>query len=364
MPAEKMTLPTGLSEFIGNGHVVDVLRRAIAQDRFPHALILAGPPGIGKSTLAILLARELNCLSPRPEGACGSCSLCRKIMAVLQSRYCQCISPKADQACGGCAACRTRADQHPDVRLIGPEKSTISIEQVRELITEVSYQPFEAKFRVFVLDPAELMRGEAQNSLLKTLEEPPSRTILMLVTANPYLLLQTIRSRSRLLNLGGIPPHQIEDFLVRTRKANPADARLAAIFSHGSLEAALSFDTGDFGETRSQALRFAGLLLARGSFHEASVMISALVKDKDKARFDMWLEAVETILQDAYFAGVAPERVCQLDLQKELAWLAARATRDDIVAGIEAFKKFRRALKGNINRQMGIEAIFLASCLR
>lgn len=357
MPVDRSMAPASLRSFIGNRQVVDILQRALHQDRLPHALIFAGPAGVGKCTLAILLAQQLNCLAQKPDGACGRCSMCRKILAVLQSRYIHCLSPKGEVPCGGCDHCRIMADQHPDIRLVEAEKTTISIDQVRDLIREISYQPFEARVRVVILDPADQMRTEAHNSLLKTLEEPPSRTVIVLVTTNPYLLLQTIRSRSRMLQFGEIPQPQIEEHLVRERGISVAEARLAAIFSHGSLAAALSFDTGQYREARARALGFVDLLLKRGSFTQASALVSGLGKDKEV--FEIWFEAVEAILQDVYFTQIAPERVSQKDLENELADLARSSSRKDVVAAIEALRKLRLALLRNVNRQIALESLFL-----
>ncbi len=357
MPAENPTIPASLPSFIGNRQVVDILQRALRQDRLPHALIFAGPAGVGKCTLAILLAQQLNCLAPTPDGACGRCAMCRKILAVLQSRYIRCLSPKGQMPCGGCEHCRIMADQHPDIRLVEPEKTTISIDQVRDVIKEISYQPFEARFRVVVLDPADQMRTEAHNSLLKTLEEPPSRTVIILITTNPYLLLETIRSRSRMLQFGGIPQPLIEEFLVREKGISAAEAGLASIFSHGSLAAALSFDTGQYREARARALEFVALLLKRGSFAQASALVSGPVKDREI--FDVWLESVEAILQDVYFTQVAPDRVSQRDLSAELTGLARSSLRKEVVAAIEALRKLRLALPRNINRQIALESLFL-----
>ncbi len=362
MPAEHLKVPTSLKSFLGNPQVVDVLWRALEQNRLPHALIFAGPAGVGKCTLAILLAQHLNCLNVSAEGACGHCSMCRKILAVLKSRYLECLSPKGEELCGGCKNCRIFSDQHPDIRLVEPAKTTIGIDQVRELITEISYQPFEARFRVVVLDPADQMRVEAHNSLLKTLEEPPSRTVIVLVTTNPYFLLQTIRSRSRMLQFGEIPPSLIEEYLVRERRLPSEEARLAAIFSHGSLAAALAFDSGQHRDARALALRFVDLLMTRGRFSEASALVAGLAKDR--VVFDIWLDSIEAILQDVYFARVAPHRVSQRDLQTELSRFADSATRTDVVSAIEAFRKLRLALLRNVNRQIALESLFITHTSR
>jgi DNA polymerase III subunit delta' len=233
---------------------------------------------------------------------------------------------------------------------------------VREMITEISYQPFEARYRVVILDPAELMRIEAHNSLLKTLEEPPSRSIIVLVTTNPYLLLQTIRSRSRMLQFGGIPEDLIADYLVRARGRAPEEARVAAGFSQGSLTAALTFDTERYREVRSLALRFVSLLLNRGRFAEASVLVASLGKDKDA--FAMWLESVEALLQDVYFLLVAPERVGQSDMPLELVNISNAASRTAIVSAILAMRRFRQSLKSNVHRQIALESLFLAETSR
>jgi DNA polymerase III subunit delta' len=353
-------LPATLASFLGNRPAVDILRRAVEQERMPHAMIFAGPAGVGKCTLALMLARHLNCPSPTSEGACGRCPTCRRINAVQESRYLACLTPRGELPCGGCMNCRTLADQHPDVRVIQPppDKTTIGIDQVRELIAEISYQPFEARFRVIILDPAEQMKTEAHNSLLKTLEEPPSRTIIILVTTKPYLLLQTIHSRSRRLQFGEIPEREIEEYLVRAGRRSPEEAGLAAVFSHGSLALALSFDTGHFRLARAEALRFVALLLKRGRFTDASAL--AAVQAKDKGAFGLWLEAVEAALQDVYLAQVAPDRVRQRDLQTELAALARAASHEAVVAAVRGVQKLRLALQSNVNRQIALESLFLA----
>ena len=163
-----------------------------------------------------------------------------------------------------------RTKRHPDVRLIEPEKSVISIDQVRDLIDEVAFQPAEARYRVVILDPAGEMQAAAQNSLLKTLEEPASRTVTILVATNPYMLLQTIRSRARMLQFGEIPQDRIERHLIQQEGRAVEEARLAAAISGGSMAAALAVNTEEYRDIRIQALEFVSLLLKRGRFIDVS----------------------------------------------------------------------------------------------
>jgi DNA polymerase III subunit delta' len=315
--------------FLGNTRIVEILRRAVGQERLPHAMIFAGPSGVGKRTLAILLAQIMNCLQRQGINSCGKCASCQKI----------------------------RSGWHPDVRETHPDGAFIKIDQVRNLINEIAYQPFEGRYRIVIFDPADRMRAEAANSLLKTLEEPPSRTIIILVTTNPYLLLETIRSRSRILQFGGIPQPQIEDYLVKVAGRSPADARLTAIFSEGSLGAALAFDTSEYREIRIRALQFARLLLSGGSFAELSALSSVLAKQKDS--FQSWIEAVWAILQDIYYAKVAPQRMGQQDILEDINLISRSTTRSAVLSAMDGIKHIRGALRRNVNRQIALEALFL-----
>lgn len=313
--------------FIGNRRVVEILLKAVEQNRLPHALIFAGPTGVGKRTLALLLAQYLNCIHPENLEPCNSCTSCKKI---------------------------TRGT-HPDVQLILPEGAFIKIEQLRALIEEIAYQPFEGAYRVAILDGADQMR--TPNCLLKTLEEPPSRSILILVTPKPYLLLGTIRSRARVLQFGSIAEDVIAEYLVRHQQCAPDEARLAAVLSNGSLGAALSFDAARNREMRLQALRFITLLLRKASFSEASMLAAGITKDKES--FSSWVEITATILQDVYYAQTAPMRVGQRDIAAELSRLAQMVSHRSLVASIEAIRNLKSSLQQNVNRQLALEALFL-----
>ena len=324
-----MAAPQNMRSFLGNPRVVQILQRALAQDRLPHALIFAGPAGIGKRALAVLLAQRLNCFSPQGEDACGLCPSCQKILAF----------------------------SHPDVRIVTPEGAVIRIEQIRELIGEIAFQPFEGKYRVVILDPAEQMKPETHHSLLKTLEEPVSRTFLILVTTNPYALLLTIRSRCRMLQFGRIPQQQIEEYLAKEGRSKE-EARLAADFCDGSLAAALSFDAKELSRQREQALGFVKLLLGRRGFTEISQSAAVVTKDKDG--FPLWIDSVSALFKDLYFAQVAPDRIAQKDLAEEIRSLAVSASHAQVLSCIEGMNKLRRSLQQNVNRQIALESLYLS----
>jgi DNA polymerase-3 subunit delta' len=241
--------------------------------------------------------------------------------------------------------------------VIEPDGAFIKIEQVRQLIGEVAYQPFEGRYRVAILDGAEQMRQEAANSLLKTLEEPPSRTVMVLVTASPYLLLTTIRSRCRLLQFGGIPEDRIEEYLVACEGWDRREAHVAAEQSQGSLSKALGFDPSARLEARDRAIRFLALLLMRGSFAEASRLIAAAAKDKDT--FGVWLDSVRRELQSLYYAKTAPERAGLNDSPKEMKLLAEAVSAPEVASAIRAVDRLRRGLQFNLNRQIAAESLFL-----
>ena len=348
-----------MDNFIGNRRARNILERAIEQDRLPHAMIFAGPAGVGKCTLALMTAQALNCLAPQNGNACERCAACRRIMAYVESRHKECVKG-ADAACGVCQVCQVRNRRHPDIRLIEPDKKTaISIDQIRDIIAETAFQPLEARYRVVILDPADQMRAEAQNSLLKTLEEPPSRTVMILIATNPYLLLETIRSRARILPFGEIPSEQIAGYLTQKEGKSEPDALLAAALSGGSLGAALEFNTAEYRDVRESALEFVTLLLNRGSFTRAGAIVASITKDKDKDIFRTWIESAEALLRDIYYSGAAASRVGQRDVFEKLRTLRENTKHSHLIRAIEAIRKLRMDLHYNLNRQIALEALFV-----
>src|SRR5258706_3380517 len=185
------------AEVLGHDHVKFVLARLLERGRLPGALLLAGPSGVGKKKLAMEVARALVCDAP------------------------------GDRPCDVCHAClRSAKGIHPDVFRIEPATPTaIKIDQVRDLSREILSRPYEGRARAFVVDDAHLMTEEASNALLKSLEEPPPTSHVMLVTASPQALLPTIRSRCQVLRMGALPAALIEQYLRDKGGLDPEDAQ-------------------------------------------------------------------------------------------------------------------------------------------
>jgi DNA polymerase-3 subunit delta' len=215
-------------EVAGHEHLKALIARAAIRGTLPPSLIFAGPSGVGKAMVALALAQFVNCLSPVGEDACGECKSCRRIAR----------------------------DVHADVLRILPEESgSIKTDQIREAIDRAAYRPFEGRRRVVIIDQAEQMVDNAQDAILKTLEEPPKASTFILVTDAPDTLLPTIRSRCQRLRFGRLSPADVADVLMVSHGYTETDARGAASLSDGSVGKALEEGSEDFVEARGAALQ-------------------------------------------------------------------------------------------------------------
>ena len=225
-------------DVIGHRRIVALLARSVARDSLPPSLVFAGPAGVGKRLTATALAQALNCLKTQ-----------NGVQAVPQDG----LAVPLD-ACGTCAACtRIARGVHPEVLVLEPgDTGSIKIEQVREVVDRASYRPFEGRRRVVIFDEADTLVPAAQNALLKTLEEPPSQSVFILVTARPDVLLPTVRSRCPRLNFRPLSPNEIAGALV-VRGETETAARAVAAAADGSLGRALEATAEDFVQARDVA---------------------------------------------------------------------------------------------------------------
>src|SRR5438105_11514576 len=240
------------SDFQGNSEVVHRLREMLARNRFPQAVILAGPAGSGKYTLALMLAKAMNCLSPpSTEGLpdfCGRCSNCLRIgqSENLDARFAEAFEARDNLRETDKKETRLFVQTHPDVLVVPPDppQMMIKVDQVRRVIETIYYRPGDAKERIYIFTDSCFMR-EAGNALLKVLEEPPEFATIFLLTENPGELLPTIRSRSMIVTLGALPTADLEDYLAKHRPDwNSKQRALVARLCGGAVGRARAFDLG------------------------------------------------------------------------------------------------------------------------
>src|SRR5437764_5008418 len=232
------------SDFHGNAETVTRLRQMLGRDRFPHAIIIAGPRGAGKFTLAQMVAKAMNCLAPPvitdclPD-FCGRCANCARIAEGddLSARFAEAVEARENLREADKRETRILVQAHPDVLIIPPDppQMMIKVDQVRHVTATIYYRPAEARQRVFIFTDSAFMK-EAANALLKVLEEPPEFATLFLLTENAGELLPTIRSRCITLRLTPLPGEEIETDLAKHHPEwKPAQRVLVARLCDGAV---------------------------------------------------------------------------------------------------------------------------------
>lgn len=313
-------------EIVGHDRVKELLSRALAQGRVPPALLLSGPEGVGKRTLALAVARGLLC-DKGPGEPCGECRTCD----------------------------RTGRSIHPDLFLVSPETAAIKIEQVRDAVREIAGLPFEARARVVLIDDAHTMTEQAMNALLKSLEEPPATSHLILVTASPQALLPTIRSRCQTLRLGPLPQALLESHLRERQGLSPAEARLRAALSGGSLGAALAFEAEGYRALRDEILA----MLEKVPGSSAVLRLQWAEKLTETDDIGLALTALRSLLRDAAAAraGSPPERLLNADVADRLLAVGQGPLGARAVALADATEEVRTNLRGNASKPMSMDVL-------
>ena len=356
-----MPLPATFAAFHGNPRTVNDLRAAVAANRLPHSLILAGPRGAGKYTLALLLTLALECErqprdldeTGRPVAAfCGQCRNCTRIAegADLDARIADAVTTREEMRDTDKKDTRVLVQTHPDVLIVPPDppQNLIKVGQIRTVIARAQYVPTEAPARVFILTSSALMK-EAANSLLKLLEEPPDRVHLLLLAENTGELLPTIRSRCAIARLGALPPEEIASILAERRPdLKRGEADLVARLAQGAAGRALSLDLPAYIAARNDA--FTLLASAEGTRDH-----TALFRMTETYRAGA--EGQEKTLEDVLMLQHgAPDRVRNIDRRAELQQLADSLSFQAAERALRGLDEIHAGMRRNLLRSLSLDA--------
>ncbi len=213
------------NEIKGQDRAIKILKQAITNNHLAQTYLFHGPEGVGKKKAAITFAKALNCTTHEND-ACDQCLSCRKIEQSI----------------------------HPDISLLQQDKGEIKIGAIRDIINSMVYRPIEARKRVVIVDEADKCNISASNAFLKTLEEPPVDTVIILISSGPDTLPQTVLSRCHKVSFGNVPTQTVAEMLMQLKGLSQAKAESVACLADGSIGKAITLSSADVKEVREDIL--------------------------------------------------------------------------------------------------------------
>lgn len=326
----------------------------LAARRVPGALLFVGEEGVGKKLFALELAKSLNCRTP-VEGV-EACDRCVSCVRITRSAFPAHASDDENKK-------RLIRSEHPDVWLARPYNRLIRVDQMRELEQEANFHPYEGKARVFLIEDADRLNEQSSNALLKTLEEPPPTSYLILITSRPASLLPTIRSRCQAIRFAPLAIEEVEKQLLHgDKKLSQADARLLAHAARGSIGRALSTDLKAYLEQRTAMLEVLDALAVTKDRARLLRAAEELTDAKRKEEYEPRLGVLETLVHDVWSLslGAAQGRLANDDLREQLSQIGRRLESRRAAQWLSQIEEHRRLLEVNINRKVATDALFLA----
>ena len=322
----------GFKDIVGHEQIIEHLKTAIEMGKVSHAYILNGPDLSGKMMIAEAFARALLCEKQDPDG------------------------------CGECRSCRQSDDRNnPDIIYVKHDKpNTISVDDIRtQLNNDIVIKPYSNQYKIYIVDEAEKMNQQAQNALLKTIEEPPAYAVIMLLTTNADSFLQTIRSRCITLNLKSVKNDVIKSYLMTEKKIPDYQADVCAAFAQGVVGKAIKLaSSDDFNELKESALS----LIKRLDDIDLYEMGEAIKQISDyKLQVQDYFDLITVWYRDVLYMK-ATNDVNGLIFKDEVYDIKKQASKHSyhgIEAIIEALDKAKLRINANVNFDLVIELFLM-----
>lgn len=322
----------GFNNIIGHEEIIRHLKNAIETEKVSHSYILTGDPGSGKKLLAGTYATALQCEEGGTE-PCGKCESCKKAIG----------------------------KNHPDIIMVSHEKpNTISIDEIRDqVVNDVSIKPYCSHYKIYIIADAELMTPQAQNALLKTIEEPPEYAVIMLLTSNADGLLPTIRSRCVRLDLKVVDDGLVKKYLMEHLQIPDYQADIDTSYAHGSIgkakEAATSQEFADMTQNALKILKYADTM----EVYELTDAIKNLTSEKQNISdyLDIFLFWFRDVLMFK-----ATREIDNLVFKQEINYIKEQASKrsyENLEKILDALDKTKVRLRANVNTELALELLFL-----
>ncbi|SDC54429.1 MULTISPECIES: DNA polymerase III subunit delta' [unclassified Candidatus Frackibacter] len=321
----------GFTDVVGQELPIKLLQNAIDNERISHAYLFTGKEGVGKEFVAFQFAKAINCKELELD-ACDECISCRKF----------------------------NNGNHPDIIKISPDGSSIKIDQIRNLQQQISYKPYESEWKIYIIEEAEKMNLQAANSLLRTLEEPPSYAIIILLAPKEELLLPTITSRCQIVKFRSLTVDEITDKLISEFKLKTQEARKRAVLADGSLDKAITLSKDEsFLLRRSQILDKIKDLLNL-DLVEVFELVKEILDYKDE--INNILKDIEMFYRDLilYKGSKNTDLIVNFDYEEDIIELSKEYTFTELQSVIEYVEEISNLIKNtNVKLQLALEVMLL-----
>ena len=322
----------GFNNIIGHEEIIRHIKNAIETGKVSHSYIFTGEPGSGKKLLAATFATTLQCEEKKAE-PCMKCDSCKKAIG----------------------------KNHPDIIMVSHEKpGTISIDEIREqVINDVAIKPYCSPYKIYIIADAEMMTIQAQNALLKTIEEPPEYAVIMLLTSNADSLLPTIQSRCVRLDLKVVDDSLVKKYLMERLHVPDYQAEIDASFAQGSIgrakEAATSEEFSEMTQNALKILKYANTM----EVYELTDAIKNL--STEKQNINDYLDIFQFWFRDVLMFKATRE-IDNLVFKQEINYIKEQASErsyENLEKILEALEKTKVRLRANVNFELALELLFL-----